>query len=387
MKVVALSTSGYPIGPSPMVGRLHCYMKALKESGNDVRVIVTTSDSDSSDGVFDDIKYTKVIIPKVTGHFFKRKKWRNVRNNILETYLRDCDVFYTSEDTIESLNSLIDLTKKMGCKIVIELNEYPYCIPGRFDSRLVFRMKQWVYLNKTLPKVDGVIAISHALYDLAIGRVKDEKKVIRIPILSKTDFVARKAEKADTPYMLHISPSLSEQKDGIKTVFKAFAEANRQMDGKFNFILTSKVAKPSLRKWVDSFIRDNNLSDNVIFTGLVSNEKVDELLDGCSLAVLNKPSNIQNDYNFPTKLTNLLPRAIPVIISDTGEIPYFFEDGRNAFVFHADDEHQLAHRMVYVLKHPAEAEKIGEEGRQLAIKHFYYKNQVEPLNAFIKNLK
>jgi glycosyltransferase involved in cell wall biosynthesis len=169
-------------------------------------------------------------------------------------------------------------------------------------------------------------------------------------------------------------------------MFEAFAKACTQLSVPLRFILTSKVMHPRLQEKVESIIIENKLNERVIFKGLISKEEVDELKQNCSMVVINKPSNWQNDYNFPSKLAEILITGVPVIASSTGEIGSFLKDYETGFIVPANDIAAIAEKIIYIINNPEIAHKIGQNGKKLAIGKFYYMNYADELSDFFKNV-
>lgn len=122
------------------------------------------------------------------------------------------------------------------------------------------------------------------------------------------------------------------------------------------------------------------------FTGIVDRQTLEELRRNCALCIVNKPSNAQNDYNFPTKLTELLPEGVPLIVSRTGEPARYFRDGENAHVVEANDAEQIADRIVRILGHPEETARITRGGQLLNREAFYYLNHAPALADFFRRV-
>ena len=104
------------------------------------------------------------------------------------------------------------------------------------------------------------------------------------------------------------------------------------------------------------------------------------------MVIVNKPSNSQNDYNFPTKLAEVLPRRIPLIVSNTGELRCYFKDNENAYMVEADNVVQIADRIIFIQSHPQEVSVVTTNGKLLAEKEFYYLHHANNLFDFFAQI-
>lgn len=383
MKVIAFYPGIYPEGFAPMSYRLHYYMKALQISGVEVEV-VTPAESEIRSGIYDNIPYRFV---KVTPR--NRLNGRQINKEyvlICGELAKKCDVVFTTNEGNLYLKKIADAVHAVGGKLALEINENPYSIiASRLNTKLSLSIKRLYFLKRILKKVDGIIVISQPLFDLISSNKNINAAVVRIPILTGDKFKKIEIEKGGIPYILHAG-ALSEQKDGVKAMLEAFAIAHKKLDGNLKFIFTNRSGFPSLLRWIEQFTRKNKLEKFVEFKGLVPLNELDELYNKCAMAIINKPSNAQNDFNFPTKLTELLPRGIPVIVSSTGELKNFFVDNQNAFVVGADNAEQIADKILYIQSHPEEVSIVTRNGKLLAEKEFYYLNHADKLLDFFTKL-
>lgn len=380
MKINALSTSGYPPQYSPMSHRLHCYMLALKEEGNEVKVYFFSSESEK--GEYEGIPYESIKFD-YKNYFIFPPSYLILFRNALYPIIKEAEVFFHSEDRISKILNIQKIANEYNVKTVIELNEYPYSFKSRrLEFGFLQLIRQKIFFHFVLPKTGGVIAISKNLEVIA---KKFNNKVIRVPILTKNLEIKRTPNLNKTPYILHAG-ALNENKDGIKAIIEAFNIAQRELNGNLNLVFTVKNGLPSLMRWIDVFIRKNKLNDKIIFKGTVGKEELDSLYNDCLLAIVNKPNNLQNTHNFPTKLTELLPRKIPVIVSNTGELNYYFENKVNAIVVKANNINEISEGILQIATDKNLADKISSNGLTLSQNKLFYRNYSKLLTGFfIKN--
>lgn len=386
MRVKCFYGGQYPNGFSPMSMRLHYYMKALAAEGVEVEVVVPAAKPMKA-GIWEEIPYRYMQAPAPTR--FNKKAVARAYASICGSLAGECDALLAVVPTHSARKRCADAVHKAGGRIVFELNENPGSIySSRLDTPLSLKIERWNYLHRVLPRADGVIVISHPLEELVCRHKRHATRIVRIPILSGSDRVAERDAPAPPdgiPYLLHAG-ALSEQKDGIMAMLRGYVIARERLGGKLRFVFTYRVGFPKLLARIDRMIAENGLEQDVTFTGIVDRERLEELRRNCALCVVNKPSNAQNDYNFPTKLSELLPEGIPLVVSRTGEMARYFRDGENAWMVEANDAEQIADRIVRIIRHPEEAARVARGGQLLNREAFYYMNHARELAAFFRRV-
>jgi len=378
MRINALSTSAYPPEHSPMSHRLHCYLLALKESGRNVKVYFFSEKK--LKGEYEGILYESIIF-KYSNNFINPPQYLKKLKEVLLPIVKECDIFFHSEDRISTILAIQHIADYVNTKTIVELNEYPYGFKTRRLDFYLFRwLKQVLFFQYVIKKVGGVIVISKGLESLAL---KYNRNILRIPILTKYFEINRNPSNSEIPFILHAG-ALSENKDGIKGVFEAFNLAQKQLNGKLHLIFTIKKGLPSLMKWIEEFIEKNQLNDKIFFKGVLNQLDLNLLYNDCSLAILNKPDNKQNRYNFPTKLTELLPRRIPVIVSNTGELNEYFQNNMNSIMVVGNDKIAISKGIIQIINDRKVTDKISNNALLLSQNTFYYKIYINALNDFFK---
>jgi glycosyltransferase involved in cell wall biosynthesis len=357
-------------------------MLALKEMGHEVKVYNLSENLHSGEyeGVnFDTIKF------KYKYSFYNSRKYLNSLIECLLPIFSKAEVVFHSEDRISTILAIQNAANSLNVKTVIELNEYPYGFKTRrLDFKFLRWIKQKIFFNYVLPKVNGTIVISKSLELLASKH--NNNNIVRLPILSKNIEIGRRIDSNSTPYIFHAG-ALSENKDGIKSIIKSFNIAQMHLNGDLKLIFTQKMGLPSLINWINKYIKEHNLEDKIIFTGILNDSDLNSYYNNCSLAILNKPYNRQNKYNFPTKLTELTPRRIPLVISETGELKTYFKNGFNAITVKPNDNIAIANAIVKIIKDAKFTSVITDNALQTNKDFFYYKNYSSKLSHFYYVIK
>jgi glycosyltransferase involved in cell wall biosynthesis len=390
MRVLFLFNGVYPEGMA-MSNRLHLYAKGLLANGVQVDVFIPSNKRSYTSGFYEGIKFSTIKNPIIFQNYFLHQI-----NSVFAAfyYAKYCfykaknyDVFFISGFGWFSALLMIVSTHLGGSRIVIEMNENPYAPEGgRLDPVWIRRTRRQLSLHSSFKFVDGFIAISESLEKLIQKHKRKSAKIIKIPILidNKSELkISSKDQKH--PFILHAG-ALSETKDGVIAMFEAFSKACKQLKVPLRFILTIKVMQPGLLQKIESTINTNGLKDRVIFKGQLSKKELDDLRNSCTLAIINKPSNWQNDYNFPTKLGELMLAGIPVIASSTGEMGKYLKDNETAFIVPPNDIDAIAEKIILIVNNPDIANRVGQNGKKFALEKFNFLNYSDKLTAFFKSV-
>ncbi|HOW43976.1 MAG TPA: glycosyltransferase family 4 protein [Candidatus Aminicenantes bacterium] len=145
--------------------------------------------------------------------------------------------------------------------------------------------------------------------------------------------------------------------DPLKRTDRLLRALARAGHGLRAVIAGSGPAEEDLRR----LAADLGVASRVEFTGRVSDERLVELYGAC-LAVWFAP--VDEDYGYVT--LEAFGAAKPVLTcSDSGGTLEFVRDGRSGFVLPPDDPGAAAHCLDLLRQRPAEAERLGREGREM----------------------
>lgn len=138
-----------------------------------------------------------------------------------------------------------------------------------------------------------------------------------------------------------------------------------------------------LREKLENYAKENGIYEKVIFTGLVPPEKIPEYVSMMDIVV-------------HTSLREGLPRAVaqglaggkPVVAFDIDGAREIVLNMKTGFIVPPCDVNSLKEKIIFLLKNPEIAEKMGKEGQQLVKKNFSVEKMVDEIeNLYVKFLK
>ena len=162
---------------------------------------------------------------------------------------------------------------------------------------------------------------------------------------------------------------VSLHKDGVDDLIKAFSIfSSKHQEYKLKIIgpFQNNDVYETLKKMVNEL----DLKDKVLFTGAITPAQMPQLLYDAEILALARPSNLQAQYGFPTKLGEYLATGNPVCVTKVGEIPYFLQDGVNAFMAEPDNPKSFADALCRIADDIDKAREIALEGRKLVFDVF-----------------
>lgn len=392
MKIFCAYKGKYPNGMA-MANRLKCYSKALG-SGIDHFTVATEGQRDNG-GEFQQIlpnhncwywrkESSFDRLPIVKYIYSSWKRWKIYRH-ILKS--KDVNVVFSSGYRWPQMLIFAFMAHLSGKKYCIELNEWPHSIvASRKDSETLNKLKRWLTFRLAFPKIDGFIAISENLKELALKYAGSKAHVIKVPIL--TDYVLEGTRNVnrEEPFIFHAG-TLTREKDGIIEVLEGFGKAVIKTDLKLNFEFSNYVTLPDIKRELQSIIERYDIQDRIIFHDHLKPEELRQKYQSCSMAVINKPNNERNRFNFSTKLGEYMSYGIPLITSDVGESGKYLKDGENCLLIgDSRSSDEIAIHITRLSSNSSLAEELGENARRTALDHFDYRNHSAALIDYFNSL-
>jgi len=401
MKVYIAIVGNFPFGMASAY-RIQCYAKALHYAGNRCTIISTRTGkkmagksllhSDS----YDDVDFKAILNASPFKGQILTHLWQELEAYFLLAYLL---FMFKKFDTIWLYGMgfiprvlLLLFMRLLNKKVVLELNEFPYATERTRLTKINWfnKLLQKLTVNYLLPNFNGIVAISESLFQVA-RKATEEKKVLKVPILvdleKHTDHNINFCKIMPENYIFHAG-SLSVQKDGVFNIVKAFILAHKQLESqgiKLKWVITNTASQV----WdkIEQILKEAGLFDHLIITGYLKEDELNKWMSHSKVLIINKPDSFQNKYNFPTKAGDYLLSGRPLILASADqEINRYISDGKQGLIVAQNDSKSLADSIVRLVLNPDLAQKIGAEGRELALTSFDYRVHAERISTFFKNL-
>ncbi len=279
----------------------------------------------------------------------------------LRKELRPGDKIY-----IYSLNDIVRrMVFKEGVKVYYEITESPEVSLATTELCKPTLKKHIAFCKR----LTGLFVISEQLRQYYINKGVDRSKIHVINMTVDHSRFNGLKSSANTDNYIAYCGTASNNKDGVDQLIKAFSRVAEQIPDVLLYIIgeTPNEQDSSGNK---DLVQQLHLNDKIVFTGILASEKLPQILKDAHVLALARPDNKQAKYGFPTKLGEYLLTGNPVVVTSVGDIPLFLKDGINAMVAPPDNPDLFAEKVMWLFRHPEESKRIGEKGKETALKSF-----------------
>lgn len=384
MKVYLLLNQSYPNGYA-LTKRFHLYAKGIIYNEQYAKIIIPQptekekSENVKTSGIFDDVPFQYTWKSTIRSKNFIARRYHDLIGALKVgsiIFKENPDVIITSSFSFYFHIYLKIISLFSSFIIIKEKNEIDYLRKDSVSKTDIFKIR---ILNKLF---HGFIVINEQLYHYMNLDLKDKKPKIVVPILVE-DFTNGQVENIQNTIVY--TGTYLERKDGILSIIQAFSKI-RDKYASFRLILTGSPNGSRDLPKINTIISENNLKNNVEFTGYLTEEDLQKVLKSAGILILAKPENRQNIYNFPTKIGEYLVSGRPVIATKVGVVGQILHDKKD-IIFAEYDVDDITRKIEFLITNPALASEIGQRGKEFAQKNFDYKKHSKSLIDFFLSFK
>ncbi len=167
------------------------------------------------------------------------------------------------------------------------------------------------------------------------------------------------------------------EKKGIELLLESFTEVIKKRN-KILLVLAGSGTK-KYQKTIGKVVEKLQLENNVIFTGLVTeNEKLD-LLESAALFVLTSHSDVH-----PIAVQDALAMALPVIITEACDYPEVIE--YDAGIVVNEEAKQITNSILNIIDDEKQLEKMSNNAKKLVLERFQLKVQIKKYEDMYKDV-
>lgn len=271
-----------------------------------------------------------------------------------------------------------------GVRIFVEKNELEVAIrlnaqmPIGLLSKLLFILLQMINIPLSVMQdllhsfFSGLIVISKKL-----GKLYSivTKNVVYVPVLVDTNQFMPGISYAEhrQKFLLTFAGSITEKKDKLYELVQIIS-SDSELRSKFRLQIYGFINNSSKQR-LESLIVKYGMTDEIRLFNPVPHNSMAEIFSNSDILLLIRPSNLQNEYGFSTKLAEYLASGTPVLTTDVSDNAEYLTDNLNAFVLNKNnlDSVTLSNKLKFIMNNIGKLKEIGEGGRITAIKHFDYR--------------
>jgi len=401
MKILFAIREPFPSGAAN-TNRILTYCRGFVEHGAAVKVVVIKPTESVANGIRNhevagDFRGTEFFYSAGStvrsGSFIARRfqdLWGTV-NGLLEVWREKrrgrLDALVLAGVSSGPTIALFWLTSRLvGVKLLQERSEYPEALywvrKGSFPRAQYGRL----YLAWAYKAFDGMLIMTNPLVEFLRPLMRRSARYLLVPMTVEPDrFIGVDVlPPIAAPYVAYCGDP-SGTKDGVPILLEAFGRiASRFPELKLAII--GGAGDQSTLEGLRNQASQHGIADRLILTGFVPRENVPAYLCNARVLALARPTGLQAQGGFPTKLGEYLATGRPVVITAVGEIPLYLEDGKTAFIAAPDSAESFADKLAFALQNEELAQAVGENGRRLALERFNYRVQAGNALAFIREL-
>jgi len=389
--IVYLGCSGFPYGLAE-IQKMTLISKSLINKGNDVTIICKRSVHRKANhpnlqarGNYEGINYIYTVgSPFRDDNFFKRNflKVTGAINEIklLKRMKNDHKIDYAilSSHSFYAILYYYFLSRIFGFKTVLNYVEYYSGV-----KKGLFEVGKWVndqLYDKFAPKlVDAVFPISEFLIN-DLKKNAPKKKYFKIPVLTDFDRYHDTEILHDKNYFLFCGAA--NYIEIVKFIIDSFEQLSTTNAFLYLVINGSDNHIQDIREYINKAIHKDRI---LLFSRLTEIQLNTYYKNAMALLIPLRPT-LQDKARFPHKIGEYLASGNPVVSTNYGEVSYYFKDEQNMLIAESYDIKLFAAKMQFVLEHTSEAQKIGANGKDLALNQFEYKQYGDRIIDFLNQL-
>jgi len=273
-------------------------------------------------------------------------------------------------------------------KLVIILPEFYEKPKNRHVSLSVINWYSFYFGIRFVVKyADGFIVLTHYMKRYIREKLNSKKDVLIIPNLTDPKKFERRNVKPFIENKITIGyTGTPTQKDGILDLIKSFSILNKKYRNTHLLIIgdltNGKTLIPALKEYASS----QRVLENISFTGLVSHNRIPDLLNSCQILALTRPNGIFAEAGFPTKLSEYFACKKPVVITSVGDIPRYFSNEENVILVIPENIESIVAGFEILLKNKDLAERISQNGYNWMDQNTNYLNISPDISLFLDRL-
>ncbi|MEM6525801.1 MAG: glycosyltransferase family 4 protein [Bacteroidota bacterium] len=167
---------------------------------------------------------------------------------------------------------------------------------------------------------------------------------------------------------------------GVDTIIFALKKLRTQ----FTNLALLFVGEGQVFEETKILVKEEGLSDYVVFTGRVANKEISRYISLFDIALVSARTS-KNFHYSPHKLREYMAMGVASIAPDAGEIPNIFNEGEHIVLYKAGDIESLSEAIASLLQDDTKRNKMARYGKQFVLDTstwgVQFEKVIESLNA------
>lgn len=265
---------------------------------------------------------------------------------------------------------LANCARRMGYTTSTLLHEWHIGIQTKGILKSVHKYWQDLFFGY---HVDAILPISHFLLQKS---ARFSKPTMLLPVLGRFD--KRSTAKIENRFTYCADAGYLLRNQLILHAFKMLCEVHVNA----RLVLVLFGTKNDLEA-VNHCLRNLNINEYVaVLSQIPQGELEDIYASSLGLLIPLNPDSKQDIARFSQKIAEYLASGRPIITSSVGEVPYYFENEKNAMITEYS-AHAYAEAMKYLMDNQERATMIGRSGYVTGVTYFDYVENGVRLREFL----
>jgi glycosyltransferase involved in cell wall biosynthesis len=258
------------------------------------------------------------------------------------------------------------VARRLGAKCLVEMTEIPFVNEPRGLLLVIWR---WAQDHLAFKLVDGFVVMTSFLDEYVRKHCERDVPRLLVPIIvdiAAWDRVPDAPRCSSRPKVAYVGEL--RRPGETPDLIGAVAQVVPQHPG--CILLLIGEAPPDFREEMLRLAGSLGMAGNLELAGGVPRDQLPALLAEVDVLALLRRDGTFSRAGFPTKLAEYLASGRPVVVTGTGDIPQYLDDGVSAYLSPPGDVDTFAAKLRHVLDHPEEAYEVGLRGRAVARESF-----------------
>jgi len=362
-KKICMLTSAHPVFDDRI---FHKEAKTLVKASYNVVLIAQHSKEEVVDGV-------RIIpLPKPRNRFERmtRVVWKLFRLALKEK----ADVYHFHDPELIPVGLVLRL---FGKKVIYDVHEhYPNAILDKYWIPKSLR-RAVSNLFKLFEKA-FVPFFDYVIYTTPIVGERYKKMKVQIERIENYPLVelSKTFKKNPKKYIIYLGGMTKIR--GTIELIKAFAIVVRKYPD-WELHLVGTANPPSFRKEIERLIFTLNIEKNVKLIPWVSYEEKERLSSQASIGVVTYLPYANNMSCLPNKLFDYMLVGLPVVASNFPLYKKVVDEDKCGIVVDPSSPKEIANAIEYLITHPKEARKMGENGKRAILEKYNWERESRKL--------
>jgi glycosyltransferase involved in cell wall biosynthesis len=148
------------------------------------------------------------------------------------------------------------------------------------------------------------------------------------------------------------------------------------------------VGDGETRPTIEKAVKEQGLEQSVIFTGKVAHDRVPDMLSIADVAVVSSApaSAEEGGTGTPLKLFEYMAAGKPIVASEVNHNAAVIQNGYDGILVAPEDVNAFAMAIEYLLKNPAERNRLGQNARRTALERYSWGNYTRQLEIIYSDV-